>query len=245
MSDSCCAPTRGHIHSGTPKGSITTMVGIETYVTKTNNFTGKALILLTDYFGLPLVNSQLLADTFAEQGGLNVYMPDQFHGEPAPLSILTGDTSFKLMEWLPQHPKQPTYDNTVALINELKQNHGVTKIACIGYCWGGFTCFMLGATDLVDAVAVAHPSRFDFPGDIERLKKPTLFLCAETDTQLTTEKRIQSEEILKNRTEGHKFVVYPGTEHGFAVRADVEDKVAANAAEDAKNQALDFFAKHL
>jgi dienelactone hydrolase len=82
----------------------------------------------------------------------------------------------------------------------------------LGFCWGAFSTLTLGAGNLVDAVAVAHPSRLDLPSDVENLKKPCLFLCAETDQQFDQEKQALSKEVLKNRMdEGHQFVFYSGT----------------------------------
>ena len=41
----------------------------------------KAIILLTDIFGLPLKNSKILADQLAEKAGCDVWVPDQFAGK--------------------------------------------------------------------------------------------------------------------------------------------------------------------
>lgn len=55
-------------------------------------------------------------------------------------------------------------------------------------------------------------------GDIEKIAAPALFLCAETDQVFQEKHRRQAEEILRKK-EGARaeFVVYPGTQHGFAV----------------------------
>ncbi|KAL0477078.1 AIM2 [Acrasis kona] len=242
MSGSCCF--KGHIHTGEPKGTTIKLAGTETYFAEAEKFDGRALLFLSDAFGLELVNNKLLVDSFAKQANLNVYMPDQFNGNPAPISALQG-VPFDFMAWGKSFSKEACYDNNVKFANELKEKHGVTKLAVIGYCWGGFSTLMIGATDIANAVAVAHPSRLDFPGDIERIKKPCLFLCAEVDHQFPLENVEKSKEILKDRPEGHKFVQYPGTNHGFAVRFNGDDEVAAKAAEDAFQQAIQFFNKHL
>ena len=41
----------------------------------------KAIVLLTDIFGLPLVNCKIVADRLAERVGCDVWIPDQFGGE--------------------------------------------------------------------------------------------------------------------------------------------------------------------
>ena len=40
----------------------------------------KAVILLTDIFGLPLKNSKILADVFAKEVGTDAWVPDMFDG---------------------------------------------------------------------------------------------------------------------------------------------------------------------
>lgn len=47
----------------------------------------KALLLLSDVFGLGLVNTKLLADDFA-RAGYHVYAPDLFRGEPLTDSLM-------------------------------------------------------------------------------------------------------------------------------------------------------------
>jgi len=236
---------RGSIHTGTPTGTITKIAGVETYKASADSFTGRAVLYIHDAYGLPLVNNQLLADTYAKQANVDVYLPDFFNGDAVPVSAMQNIASFDFMAWRGRHPKNERYATIVNVATELREKHGVTKLAAIGFCWGGWGTLKLGATDLVDAVAVAHPSLFDFPADIENLKKPCLFLMAETDQQFGPEKQEMSKEILKNRPEEHKFVFYPGTKHGFAVRFDVQEEIPAKAAQDAKNQAVEFFNKHL
>jgi len=244
--DECCI--RGSIHTGSPTGTMTNIAGLETYFSKTDNFTGRAVLFLTDAFGLPFINNKLLADTYAKQANVNVYMPDLFEGDPVPESAIHGVplTAFNWAVWREKHGnKDISYPKFQKYAKELRDNHGVTKLAAIGFCFGGWISLMLGSTELVDAVAVAHPSLINFPTDIENLKKPSLFLCAENDQQFPKEKRERSEEILQDKPFEHKFVFYPGTDHGFAVRFSVENQVTAKAARDAIEQAVDFFKRNL
>ena len=39
-----------------------------------------AVVLLTDIFGLPLVNCKIMADRFAKEVGCDVWVPDMFNG---------------------------------------------------------------------------------------------------------------------------------------------------------------------
>ena len=76
---SCTYCYKGFALPGEPKG---TMVGQDYFAAAPNDATErtKAIILLTDFFGLPLPNPRILADQLAEQLGLDVWVPDFFNG---------------------------------------------------------------------------------------------------------------------------------------------------------------------
>ena len=64
---------------GEPEGS---MVG-QDYFTQAPSDAAqrtKAIVLLTDIFGLPLPNPRIVADQLAEQVGVDVWVPDLFNG---------------------------------------------------------------------------------------------------------------------------------------------------------------------
>lgn len=69
-------------------GTITTLNGVETYISKPADYPStpaKLLLLLTSGTGIHSINNQLQADRFASVGYL-VVMPDQFNGDAAPNS---------------------------------------------------------------------------------------------------------------------------------------------------------------
>ena len=65
--------------------------------------------------------------------------------------------------------------------------------------------------------------------------------AAETDSIFPTEKRHESEEILKETKQPFQINLYSGVEHGFAVRGDVSQKVQKFAKEAAFYQAVSWF----
>lgn len=71
----CC---RGGKAVGDPKGSISTIHDVKTYVAGTPSTTtsSSTIIYYTDAFGLSLVNHKLLADAYASATGLRVLAPD-------------------------------------------------------------------------------------------------------------------------------------------------------------------------
>lgn len=65
-------------------GSFTEIDGVKAYLTSSGDANarqgGRAIILLSDGFGLPLVNSHLLADKFSKELSCDVWIPDLFNG---------------------------------------------------------------------------------------------------------------------------------------------------------------------
>ena len=76
---SCTYCYKGFALPGDPKG---TMVGQDYFSAAPNDVTQrtKAIVLLTDIFGLPLPNPRIIADHLAEQVGADVWVPDYFNG---------------------------------------------------------------------------------------------------------------------------------------------------------------------
>jgi len=239
----CCL---GKIAEGTPKGSFTQLGGMQTYVV--GEKTGRALLYVPDAFGLGADNSKLLADYVAKEAQVTVYIPDCFYGDPVPASLLSNleeIKKFDFVPWIGRHNKAKVYPDIVAAAKELKEKHGVTFLAGLGVCYGGWAVAQLSRDKLIDGVIFAHPSLMQFPEDVENLNTPSLWLCAETDQQFPRDKRQLSEEILgKKHDQVSKFVLYPGTEHGFLVRGNAKEPHIKQAAEDAAAQVVLFLLKY-
>ncbi|KAL0484306.1 AIM2 [Acrasis kona] len=239
--DQCCA--KGSLHTGSPVGKVVELFSVLTYVTKSNGPTKHAILLLSDAIGHTFINAQLAADTFAELGNVDVFIPDIVNGEGIPVSYLSGE-KYDVAAWVSRHPKETCRHIIFDAARSLKSDMGYEKIGVVGYCFGGWGTLELGASDLVNAVAVAHPSLLNFPADVENLKQPALFLCAEVDQQFPLDKVERSKQITSEKALDNKFVFYPGTEHGFAMRFNMKSPVVVKAAEDAKDQVIDWFYKH-
>jgi dienelactone hydrolase len=76
---SCENCYKGFVLPGEPKG---TMVGPDYFTAAPSDATqrSKAIVLLTDIFGLALSNPRIVADNLAEQTGVDVWVPDFFKG---------------------------------------------------------------------------------------------------------------------------------------------------------------------
>jgi carboxymethylenebutenolidase len=72
----------GYILPGDPRGTLLSDGSYLTKPEKGNNANSekRALVLLTDSFGLQLQNPKILADSFANHLGCDVFVPDLFNG---------------------------------------------------------------------------------------------------------------------------------------------------------------------
>lgn len=77
---SCPDCKKGSILPGEPTGR---MVNGAYFAAGPSENDSRAIILLTDIFGLALVNSKLLADHFSKCLSADVWIPDMFDGEPS------------------------------------------------------------------------------------------------------------------------------------------------------------------
>lgn len=76
---SCPDCYRGSILEGKPTGSFIEIDGVKAYLASAAR-QSRAIILLSDAFGLPLVNAHLLADKFSQELSCDVWIPDLFDG---------------------------------------------------------------------------------------------------------------------------------------------------------------------
>ncbi|KAG6333003.1 hypothetical protein ID866_6094, partial [Astraeus odoratus] len=79
---SCPDCNRGSILSSTPTGTIIKVAGIDTYFAPAPpselGRSSSSVVVLSDAFGLPLVNTKLIADQLAKNLACDVWAPDLF-----------------------------------------------------------------------------------------------------------------------------------------------------------------------
>lgn len=77
---SCDNCTKGYILPGEPVGSIVAEYN-GAYLSKgPEGYTKRAIVLLTDWFGLPLVNCKIIADHLAKNLSCDIWVPGLFDG---------------------------------------------------------------------------------------------------------------------------------------------------------------------
>lgn len=133
------------------------------------NTSTKAILYITDIFGVPLPQNQLLADSIASNDYL-VVMPDLFAGDA--ISVEEQEAGLNLTEWRALHPT-PEIDRIInATIAYMRDELEVEKIGGVGYCFGGkYVPRFLTASGGIDIGFVAHPSGLT-EGEITAIENP-------------------------------------------------------------------------
>ncbi|KAL5524423.1 hypothetical protein ACEPAF_9563 [Sanghuangporus sanghuang] len=262
----------GYVLPGTPKGEMRDgayfVAGSQAATAESESAAEskkKAIVLLTDIFGLPLVNSKIMADRFADSLGYDVWVPDQFGGWPImeaseldgklpqrpgeKLSLLTKLAFiWLLIKRIPRliHSRPSVAGQRIqTFIKKLREERGYTRIGTVGYCFGGTTAIGLASTDLINSAVICHPGGFSAK-QIAQFKVPTSWQCAEEDFSFTPKLRNETEAILTSQKNiEHEFCDYKGTVHGFAVRPNLDIPESKEGFEKTFEASLSWFKKTL
>ncbi|KAI1618959.1 dienelactone hydrolase [Exophiala viscosa] len=243
---SCC--TTGFRWEGTPKGKETTLGDNKAYVTGSNK--DAAVLIVHDVWGWTLNNARILADHYAEEADVTVYLPDFFGGEVVDLDALgppkEGAKPFDLGAFIGRNSKDIRKPEIFAAATKLKKELGYKKVGAIGFCYGGWAVFQLAAkgNDLVDCISTAHPSLLEKP-EIDAVNKPFQLIIPETDPQFTKELADHYFQVLPSLKLDSDYRYFPGLVHGFATRGDTSDPVQKEGLERAKDAAVSWFKQYL
>ncbi|KAJ7505549.1 dienelactone hydrolase endo-1,3,1,4-beta-D-glucanase [Mycena galericulata] len=228
----------GVTHEGIPEGKIEIIGGVECYVAIpiVEYPKEKVILFLTDAFGVPFPNSQLLADDFA-RNGFKIVMPDYLHGDPIPVAAMDAGT-FDTGKWLGTHGTAETRPILDKVIAALKAD-GVTTFGAVGYCLGGRYVFDLAFENIIVAV----------PADLEKYvatsTAPLLINSCTIDTQFPIEAQAKADEIFAGFAPGYKREYFEGCTHGFAVRGDLSNPKVKAGKEGAFKSTVEWFIKHI
>ena len=138
----------------------------------------KAIILLTEVYGHTFINSQLIADQFAENG-YTTYIPDLFFGDafPQPPNRFEGGDVFTWLNGAHNKTKSPhdaanTDPSVLKAIKHLREDLGFKKVGAAAYCFGAkYTVRHLDGEKGFDVGYAAHPS-FVEKEELENIKGP-------------------------------------------------------------------------
>jgi len=136
------------------------------------------------------------------------------------------------------------------------------KLGVAGFCWGGYgsTNLCMDAVSegsdvpLINAQFNAHPSFLKTPdmivGAITKYKVPYSSAVAEKDFMLGAKSAEETEAAIRQKVGSsdeykYEFRIHKGCNHGFGVRADLDNPAAEKGYQEAARQAVDWFNKYL
>lgn len=152
--------------------------------------------------------------------------------------------NFDIMGFLKKNSKDIRQPEIFAAAKELRSQY--KKVGAIGFCYGGWAVFRLGAkgTNLVDAISMAHPSLVE-KDEISNVGVPVQIMAPETDQMFTPELKEFSNKTIPELGVDYDYQYFPGVVHGFAVKGDEKDPKQKLALERAKNCAVAWFSQYL
>ncbi|KAJ7931507.1 dienelactone hydrolase [Mycena leptocephala] len=255
---SCEDCVTGVVQEGSPSGKEDKIAGLATYVV--GDPASPIIVVGTDIFGWKFVNTRLLADEYASKG-FRVLIPDLFDGYQIPQWTLSARDPvnekpsliqriarpFSLSIMVPfllrnGHAAQTT--KITKLVEQLRQEKPDAKIGFVGFCWGGRYAITLNS--IFDATVAAHPSLVKFPAELDGVSKPISFALAPTDHNYDARRGEETEKLLKAKDlTAVEVVVYPGVQHGFTIRADLQNEKKKEARDKAVEQVVQWFKRYL
>ncbi|OAL04408.1 dienelactone hydrolase [Phaeosphaeriaceae sp. SRC1lsM3a] len=247
---SCCV--KHFSWTGTPSGTKSTLSDLPAYVTGTN--TSAAVLYVHDALGWKFSNARLLADHFAREANVTVYMPDFFGGERLDEDAVKqgrwGDVD--MAGFTTRNARDIREPEIFECARELKGKYG--KVGTVGYCFGGWAVMRLGAKEheppLVDCVVCAHPSWMK-KEDIDGYgSSPVQFLATEIDAMFAPElKQYAFQKLILDR-QGKDgvpadWVHFPGVAHGCLTKGDENTEGEREAMIRGKDSAVAWFKQWL
>lgn len=158
-----------------------------------------------------------------------------------PLDILLDQSRWGELDitgFMSHHSKEIREPEMVKCAKALRSEHGFSSVGTVGFCYGGWAVFRLGAKEhdpkLVDCITLAHPT-FLTEKEMSDISVPVQINAPEIDPVFTPElKEFALREIPKQNVP-FDYQYYPGLVHGFATRVDPEKKNEVAGMERAKN----------
>jgi carboxymethylenebutenolidase len=208
---------------GTETLSFETANGATTaYVAKPEQATGKAVVVIQEWWGL---NAHIkdIAERYAAEGFIAI-APDLYRGKIA----TNPDEAGKMMHALEIDDGLDTIRNAV---DASREKYSLTHFGITGYCMGG--TYALRAACELEGFSAAAPFYGDIPEEevLKKLTTPTIFISGTKDAWINPEKVATLEDAAERYELPIHSVKYEA-DHAFFnnTRPEVYDETAARDA---------------
>lgn len=208
------------------------------------------ILVVYDVFGFSGGRIKGVCDQLASEGFL-VIMPDVYNGteivEQGGFGSESGTAFLKSHSW---SKLEPELDLCIKYLND----NEISNIGAIGFCWGAYPVFKLGAKAAIKAACSCHPSlivgKMLF-GETEEsqakaVKCPIMLMPASNDPQ---ENYGETGDVTRGvRAAGFecKTLTFADMQHGWVPRGDAKNDLAVRRdVAQALGFAVAFFKSHL
>ncbi|KAF2238446.1 dienelactone hydrolase family protein [Viridothelium virens] len=240
----CCL--KGFEWGGSPTGRVGKLANNDAYVAGDNPDVG--VIVIHDLLSWAFPNIRLLADHYAREANVTVYVPDFFGGETLPFEPILNDrwNEVDVPSFIKKNTREMREPEIFACARALRQKHG--KVGAVGFCYGGWAVFRLGAKEhqppLVDCITAGHPTWLT-KKDIDEVAVPVQILAPEIDTVYTPELKMHSFETITKLGVAFDFQHFPGVLHACFTRGDEKKAGEREAMVRGKNAAVSWLRQFL
>jgi carboxymethylenebutenolidase len=199
---------------------------------------GSGVILIHEWWGLN-DNIRATARRLADEGYLALAV-DLYEGEVAEDRDTARELATRAREQTGRGEQ-----NLRQAIRYLRQVQGVEKIGVVGWCFGGgwSLATALMAPDEIDATVVYYGRLVTDRGELAKLESPVLGIFGALDQGIPVATVREFEAALAELGKPATIHVYDGADHAFA--NPTGSRYQAEAAEDAWEKTVAFFAEHL
>lgn len=199
---------------------------------------GPGVVVIQEWWGL-VSHVKDVCDRFAAEGYIAL-APDLYHGE----TTKSPDEAGKLMMALRIDEAEKDLRGAVQYLLDHQATKG-DKIGTIGFCMGGaLSLYAASKNPQVGACVVFYGIHPNVKPDLENLRAPVLGIYAEKDSFASPESVRELEAKLKDLGKSAEMHIYPNTGHAF-FNDQRPEAYNAEAAQDAWQRTLKFFAEHL
>ena len=194
------------------------------------------MIVIQEWWGLT-PDIKEIADRYATEGYL-AFSPDLYHG----VAATEPDEARKLTMALERDLAAKEIDTAIAW---LKDERGVGKVGCVGYCLGGGLTLAtaIRPTSNVDAVHVYDGGGMPTNEQIATIKVPVLGSYGADDAGIPKDDVDRLRDTLAKAGVASEVMLYDGAPHGFF--NDTRPSYREGAAMDSWMKSTNWFAKYV
>lgn len=200
-----------------------------------------AIILIHEWWGLD-DDIRQMADDYAAEGYVALAV-DMYGAEPTSNSTVAQQRSGAVRENM-----EEAMNNLSAAVTYLEGRDDVddTKLATVGWCFGGGWAYQMAINDLGVDASVMYYGQFNPEDDFQMMRASILGHFGEEDSVIDIDNAREFQARLENADQSSAVYIYPNVGHSFANYQGGDNlSYDPESAEQAWNRTLNFLSERL